>query len=242
MKIMWGEYVKIAFDGVLSIIYPQVRFKRFQLCHICIWWRAIKKRKIAKNVGKYFVTEETEKYHKKKFHWFYICIWWRTINNRKIAKNVGKYFVTEETEETSEKTTCTGNQPWTARLVENILNTGETEDTPQKTTCTGHSRVAQFVENILDLEETEDTPEKITCTGFQHWKIEVEPRGGRKYKCVLCDFTAERASGVRLHMAGMHTTLEQLDGCTDYETEMEFELERERMRIRSGQFNRYYPK
>ena len=125
--------------------------------------------------------------------------------------------------------------------MENILNTGETEDTPQKTTYTGHSRVAQFVENILDLEETEDTPEKITCTGFQHWKIEVEPRGGRKYKCVLCDFTAERASGVRLHMAGMHTTLEQLDGCTDYETEMEFELERERMRIR-GQFNRYYPK
>ena len=29
----------------------------------------------------------------------------------KNANNVGKYFVTEETEETSEKTTCTGNQP-----------------------------------------------------------------------------------------------------------------------------------
>ena len=83
----------------------------------------------------------------------------------------GKYFVTEETEETSEKTTCTGNQPWTARLVENIFKTGKTEDTPQKTTCTGHSGVAQFVENILDLEETEDTPEKMTCTGIHHWLI-----------------------------------------------------------------------
>ena len=83
----------------------------------------------------------------------------------------GKYFVTEETEEISEKTTCTGNQPWTARLVENIFKTGKTEDTPQKTTCTGHSGVAQFVENILDLEETEDTPEKMTCTGIHHWLI-----------------------------------------------------------------------
>ena len=59
---------------------------------------------------------------------------------------------------------------------------------------------------------------------------------------MLCDFTAERASGVRLHMSGMHTTLEQLDGCTDYETEMELDLERERMRIRSGRFSRFYPK
>ena len=56
----------------------------------------------------------------------------------------GKYFVTEETEEISEKTTCTGNQPWTAGLVENIFRTGKTEDTPQKTTCTGHSGVAHF--------------------------------------------------------------------------------------------------
>ena len=48
----------------------------------------------------------------------------------KIAKNVGKYLVTGETEETPKKTTCTGNQPWAARFVENILNTGETEDTP----------------------------------------------------------------------------------------------------------------
>ena len=83
----------------------------------------------------------------------------------------GKYFVAEETEEISEKTTCKGNQRWTARLVENIFKTGKTEDTPQKTTCTGHSGVAQFVENILDLEETEDTPEKMTCTGIQHWLI-----------------------------------------------------------------------
>ena len=30
---------------------------------------------------------------------------------KKNANNVGKYFVTEETEETSEKTTCTRNQP-----------------------------------------------------------------------------------------------------------------------------------
>ena len=82
----------------------------------------------------------------------------------KIAKNVGKYLVTGETEETPKKTTCTGNQPWAARFVENILNTRETEDTLQKTTCAEHSEVAQFVENILDLEETEDTPEKMICT------------------------------------------------------------------------------
>ena len=47
---------------------------------------------------------------------------------------MGKYLVTEETEETPKKT-CTGNQPWAARFVENILNTRETEDTLQKTTC-----------------------------------------------------------------------------------------------------------
>ena len=87
-----------------------------------------------------------------------------------------------------------------------------------------------------------DNDEAAEAVGGARRKDEVEPRGGREYECVLCEFTAERASGVRLHMAGMHTTLEQLDGCTDYETEMEFELERERMRIRSGQFNRYYPK
>ena len=91
---MCGEYVKFALDDVLSIIYLCVRFKRFQLC--------------------------------------YICIWWRTIKKRKIAKNVGKYFVTEETEETPEKTTCTGYQPWTARLVEIFLNTGETEKDHKK--------------------------------------------------------------------------------------------------------------
>ena len=87
------------------------------------------------------------------------------IPELKIAENVGKYLVTEETEETP-KTTCTGNQPWAARFVENILNTRETEDTLQKTTCAEHSEVAQFVENILDLEETKDTPEKITYTGI----------------------------------------------------------------------------
>ena len=50
----------------------------------------------------------------------------------KNAKNVGKYFVTEETEETPDKTTCTGYQPWTARLVEIFLNTGETEKDHKK--------------------------------------------------------------------------------------------------------------
>ena len=56
------------------------------------------------------------------------------LKRRKNAENVGKYLVTKETEETP-KTACTGNQPWAAVFVENILNTRETEDTLQKTTC-----------------------------------------------------------------------------------------------------------
>ena len=46
----------------------------------------------------------------------------------------------------------------------------------------------------------------------------VEPRGGRKYECALCEFTTDKENGVRAHMARMHTTLEQLDGCTDDRT------------------------
>ena len=59
---------------------------------------------------------------------------WCAIKKKKIAENVGKYLVTKQTEETP-KTTCTGNQPWAARFVENIFDTRETEDTLQKTTC-----------------------------------------------------------------------------------------------------------
>ena len=58
-------------------------------------------------MGKYHVTEETEKHHKKDFN----DVTFAFDEVKKNANNVGKYFVTEETEETSEKTTCTGNQP-----------------------------------------------------------------------------------------------------------------------------------
>ena len=109
------------------------------------------------------------------------------IPELKIAENVGKYLVTEETEETP-KTTCTGNQPWAARFVENILNTRETEDTLQKTTCAEHSEVAQFVENILDLEETKDTPEKMTLfnTFWMLKKLKTHQRIQIEFQIISC--------------------------------------------------------
>ena len=95
-KMCW-KYVRLTFVDVLSKVLLCKRFKQFQWCYICIWWCAIKKKKIAENVGKYLVTEETEE---------------------------------------TPKTTCTGNQPWAARFVENILNTRETEDTlPENYMC-----------------------------------------------------------------------------------------------------------
>ena len=82
---------------------------------------------------------------------------------------------------------------------------------------------------LADKYEAGNAPVAAEAVGGAKRKIE-EPRGGRRreYECELCDFTTERAARLRDHLARMHTTLEQLDGCTDHETEMEFDLERER--------------
>ena len=57
---MWWKYVRFTFVDVLSKVLLCKRFKQFQWCYICIWWCAIKKKKITENVGKYLVTEETK--------------------------------------------------------------------------------------------------------------------------------------------------------------------------------------
>ena len=57
-------------------------------------------------------TGETEKHH-KKYDFNYVTFAFNDVQSRreKLQRMWGKYFVTEETEETSEKASCTGNQP-----------------------------------------------------------------------------------------------------------------------------------
>ena len=57
-------------------------------------------------------TGETEKHH-KKYDFNDVTFAFYDVQSRieKMQRMWGKYFVTEETEETSEKASCTGNQP-----------------------------------------------------------------------------------------------------------------------------------
>ena len=93
------------------------------------------------------------------------------------------------------------------------------------------TEAVKLVDNDAEEAQAEQASEAVGGAGR---KIE-DPRGGpeREYECELCLFTAGREAIFRSHMARMHTTMEQLDGCTDNETEMEFDLERERARRQS---------
>ena len=84
-------------------------------------------------------------------------------------------LVTEETEETP-KTTCTGNQPWAARFVENILKTPKMLSLWKIFLILKKLKIHQrkwhaqefkdwlnVVEHVLNVEKTKDTPEKILC-------------------------------------------------------------------------------
>ena len=95
---------------------------------------------------------------------------------------------------------------------------------------------------LADKYEAGNAPVAAKAVEGAKGKIE-EPRGRRRrdFECEVCDFTTERAARLRDHLARMHTTLEQLDGCTDHETEMEFDLERERVRRQSRWLNRSEP-
>ena len=95
------------------------------------------------------------------------------------------------------------------------------------------TEAVKLVDNDAEEAQAEQASEAVGGAGR---KIE-DPRGGpeREYECELCLFTAGRAAIFRSHMARMHTTIEQLDGCTDYEMEMDnYEYDNARAWIRSG--------
>ena len=79
---------------------------------------------------------------------------------------------------------------------------------------------------LADKYEAGNAPVAAEAVGGARRKDEVKKRGGRRYECVLCDFTANEENGVRAHMARMHTTIEQLDGCTEGRTVGEQHLDK----------------
>ena len=79
---------------------------------------------------------------------------------------------------------------------------------------------------LVDNDEAGNAPVAAEAVGGAKRKDEVKRRGGRTYECELCEFTTKKENGVRAHMARMHTTLEQLDGCTEVRTRGEQDLDR----------------
>ena len=43
----------------------------------------------------------------------------------------------------------------------------------------------------------------------------VENEKSQEFKCELCDFVSNKATGLNIHMSRKHTTIEQLDGAAD---------------------------
>ena len=43
----------------------------------------------------------------------------------------------------------------------------------------------------------------------------VENKKSQEFKCELCDFVSNKATGLNIHMSRKHTTIEQLDGAAD---------------------------